>query len=284
MAPTVVAMDYTIDELEVGGLTLRGVTAGGTLTCLMVPELGLMFDVGPRLTGQMRYDTILVSHGHQDHMGGLPYLVSQRQMMRAGPPTVHVPQEVIEPLGRIFDAWSEIEGFPADVELVGHAPGDAVPIRQGVARCVRSEHRVPSLAWIIERHTKRLRPEYVGRPGPEIAALRKSGEPVTDTHVQPLLCVTGDTQIELFDREPLVRRCAVLVHEVTGWDERRGPEQVRAWGHTHIDEMVERAERFEGEALVLVHRSARHSRAEAEQIVRERFSASVLDKVHVFGH
>ena len=35
-----------LDELRVGGLTLTGITRGGVETCLMVPELSLMFDVG----------------------------------------------------------------------------------------------------------------------------------------------------------------------------------------------------------------------------------------------
>jgi len=271
------------DELTVQGLTLRGVASGGIRTCLMVPELGLMFDAGPCVSGQMRYDTILVSHGHQDHLGGLPYLVSQRHMMSGGSPQVHLPQEALGPLERIFEAWREIEGFSLPVHLHGHAPGDEVAIRKGVARCVRSVHRVPSLAWIVERHTQRLRPELAGVPGPELAARRKAGEDITIPHVTPLLAVTGDTQIELFDREPQLRACTVLVHEVTGWDDRRGVEEVRRWGHTHVDEMIERAEQFEGEALVLVHRSPRHTRREAEQVVRERFPASVRDKVHVFG-
>lgn len=276
-------LDQGGDELRVQGLTLRGVTRGGICTCVMVPELGLMFDAAPRIPGQLRYDTILISHGHQDHLGGLPYLVSQRHMVKGGPPAVHVPIEVLSPLQRIFEAWREIEDFAIPVDLHGHAPGDAVPIRDGLARCVRSVHRVPSLAWIVERHTQRLRPELQGRPGSELAARRQAGEDITETHVTPLLCVTGDTQIELFDREALVRRCEVLVHEVTGWDDRRGPDDVRQWGHTHVDELIERAERFEGEALVLVHRSPRHTRSEAERIVRERFPAAVRDKVHVFG-
>ena len=271
------------DELHVEGLTLRGVACGGVRTCLMVPELGVMFDAAPRVVGQLRYDTILVSHGHQDHLGGLPYLVSQRHMMRGGAPRVHVPIEIEPPLQRIFAAWREIEDFSLEVELHGHAPGSTVPLRDGVARCVRSVHRVPSLAWIIERHTRRLRPEFVGRPGPELAERRRQGEDITELHVSPWLCVTGDTQIELFDREPLVRQCAVLVHEVTGWDDRRGPDDVRQWGHTHVDELIERAERFEGQALVLVHRSPRHTRSEAEKIVQTRFPAAVRDKVHVFG-
>lgn len=277
-------MDPAVDELSVAGLTLRGVSVGGCKTCLMVPELGVMFDVAPDVRGQLRYDTVLVSHGHQDHLGGLPYLVSQRHMIKGGPPTIHVPREIHDPLQRIFAAWREIEDFELQVDLVPHDPGSRVRLdARHEAVAVRSVHRVPSLAWVVERTSWRLLPRYEGRPGPELAALRKAGTRITEPHVEPVLCVSGDTQIELFDREPLVRRSKVLVYEVTGWDDRRGPDDVRKWGHTHVDEMITRCERFEGEALVLVHRSPRHTRAQAEQVVRDRFPASSRGKVHVFG-
>jgi ribonuclease Z len=277
-------VDAVESELRVAGLTLRGVSVGGTKTCLQVPEVGVMFDVAPDVHGQMRYDTILVSHGHQDHLGGLPYLVSQRHMVKGGPPAVHVPREIHDPLERIFQGWREIEDFALQVKIVPHDPGDRVRIdAQHEAVCVRSVHRVPSLAWIVERTSHRLLPAYEGRPGPELAELRKAGTRITEPHTEPLLCVTGDTQIELFHREPIVRRARVLVYEVTGWDERRSAEDVRKWGHTHVDEMIACCEAFEGDALVLVHRSPRHSRRQAESIVRERFPAAVRSKVHVFG-
>ena len=64
-----------------------------------VPDLKrieVIFDAGPRTSGQLRYDTILVSHGHQDHLGGLPYLVSQRHMVKAGAPAVRIVFDVME--------------------------------------------------------------------------------------------------------------------------------------------------------------------------------------------
>ncbi len=272
------------DELAVAGLTLRGVTRGGIQTCLMVPELDLMFDVGGSVRGQLRFARILVTHGHQDHLGGLPYLISQRQLAGLPPPQVHVPAEIEAPLRRIFGAWSEIEGFELALELVPHVPGDVVDLGRGVrASCVRSVHRVPSLSWIVERTTARLLPELVGRSGAELAAMRAAGDSTTEEHTVAVLAVSGDTQIELFEREPRLQRAKVLVHEVTAWDDRRSVEQTRSWGHTHVDELIAIAERFEGDALVLVHRSPRHTRRDAEAIVRARFPASVRHKVHVFG-
>jgi len=278
-------VDFGEDTLLVGGLTLTGVTRGGIGTSLRVAELGVMFDVGVPVSGQLKNARILVSHGHQDHLGGLPYLLSQRHMMRQEPSEVHVPIEILDPLQRIFAAWSEIEDFEMETRLHGQSPGDVVPVRKGIeAVAVRSVHRVPSLAWTVRRSTMRLAAEFADLSGVQIQALRAQGKTVTEPHVETVLCVTGDTTIELFDREPLVRQAKVLVHEVTSWDDRRGVEHTRKWGHTHVDEMIERAERFEGDALVLVHRSARHSKAQAEQIVAQRFPASVRDKVHVFGN
>jgi ribonuclease Z len=278
----------TLDELKVAGLTLRGITRGGVETCLMVPELGVMFDVGMCPPGALKYDTILVSHGHADHLGGIGYLVSQRMLVRAPPPAIHVPQEVHAPLTQILRGWAEIEGFDLKWDLQGHAPGDRFGLggtaRGHAALCLRTTHRVPSLAWLIERTTSKLRAEYVGRPGQEIADLRRRGVDVLEAHTEPLLCVTGDTQIEFIREHELVRRCKVLVHEVTSWTPERDVAQTRRWGHTHLDELVAESERFTGEALVLVHRSMRHTRAEAERLAREQFPAGVRDRVIVFGN
>lgn len=264
---------------------MRGISRGGVQTCLMCPELKLMFDVGGMVPGQLRQARILVSHGHQDHLGGLPMMVSQRHLLGTTPIRVYLPQEVLAPMQRIFDAWEEIEGYRMELEMIPARPGDRFEIEPGLlAVAYRSVHRVPSLAWQIIRTTDRLKPEYQGRPGPELGALRRAGVSITDPHEEAVLCVSGDTKIELFDREPAIRSTKVLVFEVTGWDARRTVEDMRHWGHVHVDELIERAEQFTGEALVLVHRSPRHSKAEAEAIVRSRFPAAVRDRVHVFGN
>ncbi len=278
--------DAGLDKLEVGGLTLKGIARGGVETCLMVPELRLMFDVGMAPPGALRYGTVLVSHGHADHLGGIAYLLAQRRMQCLPPLTLHVPEEIIPPLKAIFAAWGSISSRDLEVELHGHAPGARVELGRGItAIAQRSMHRVPSLAWMIERQTKRLREEFVGRPNTELRELRHSGVEITTDHHEVALCVTGDTKIELLRDNPRIAAARVLVHEVTGWDSQRDVDATRNWGHTHLDELVHVAEeRFRGEALVLVHRSLRHSRAEAERLVRERFSPEFRERVHVFGH
>jgi len=272
-----------LSELEVGGLTLRGRADGGVETCLMVPELKLVFDIGRCPPGALKFGRLLASHGHADHLAGLPYWVSQRHLMRQGAPIAHYPAEIDRPLRAIFEAWREIEDFPLEVDLRPVSPGDTFGVGKGLrATALRTTHRVPSLAYVVERLTQKLRPQFEGLEGDAIRELKERGESITEPVSTPLLCVTGDTQIEFFLDHPLARRCRVLVHEVTAWDDRRDREQTRQWGHTHVEEMIEHAEKFEGEALVLVHRSLRHSRRFAEAVVREQFPASVRDRVHVF--
>jgi len=273
------------DELQVAGLRLQGIAEGGVETNLRVPELKLMFDVGMCPPGALKYQRVLVSHGHADHLAGLHYFISQRGMMKLPPPILHVPEEIVDPLERVMAAWSEIEGFELKFELRGAKPGERVTISNELtALPLRTHHRVPSLAWVIERTTRRLDSQYEGLPPEQIRRLREEGVKITHETTVPLLCVTGDTKMDFFLEHEIVRRCKVLVYECTSWDDQRSVASTREWGHTHVDEWIEQCEKFEGEALVLVHRSLRHTRRVALRVVRERFPASMRDKIHVFGH
>ena len=273
-----------ITELAVGGLTLRGTAKGGVETSLMVPELRVIFDMGAVLPGAFGFDRVLASHGHADHLAGLHYFVSQRHLNDRRPAQVHIPAEIEAPLRRIFEAWREIEGFDLTVDLHATAPGDRFQVGEGLfATAMRTVHRVPSLAYCIERETQKLAPRFHGADRETIVAAKRAGESVTVPHRTPQLCVTGDTQIEFLEAHPEMLKVRVLVHEVTAWDERRTVEEIRRWGHTHVEEMIAMSERFEGEALVLVHRSLRHSVEQAREIVARRFPASVRERVHVFA-
>lgn len=273
------------DKIDVGGLSITGVAEGGVETNLRVPQLKLMFDIGMCPPGALKFRDLLVSHGHADHLGGLHYFISQRGMMRLVPPIIHLPAEIAPIVEDILQAWAKIEGFEYRYELRPAVPGGVYELGRGLrARAIRTDHRVSSLAWIIERTSQRLRDELQGLPGAEIRARREAGEVVTQEVVAPLLAVSGDTTIETFLASEELRKVPVLVHECTAWDQQRDVASTRGWGHTHVDEWVEHIDKFEGEALVLVHRSLRHSRRFAERVVHERFPGPVQAKIHVFGH
>ena len=102
----------------------------------------------------------------------------------------------------------------------------------------------------------------VGLPGDEIARRRRSGEEVTDQVEAPIVAFTGDTTIDVVDREAVVREARLLIMEVTVIDDRVSVERARKTGHVHLFEIAERAELFQNQAILFTHFSARYGARE----------------------
>lgn len=274
------------ERLSVGGVTLDGVASGGEATSLRVPELGVIFDIGVCLPGTIahRYHTLLLSHGHGDHAAALPYVLGQRNMRGLEPLRAVVPEAMAAPLRTILECWSKIEGYDLPVDLVPATHGSRIELgdrRWAIA--LATDHRIDSLAYLIMEERKVLAPRFAEATQEEIMRAKQAGQEVERLEEHPWLCVTGDTTIEFLRKETLAQSVEILVHEVTAWDQQRSVERMRLYGHTHVDEVIESAELFQNEKVVLVHRSPRHSKSMAQKVVKERFPAQLQAKVHVFG-
>ena len=67
----------------------------------------------------------------------------------------------------------------------------------------------------------------------------------------------GDLSWQWTYRVPADRPYGAYDVEVTAWDDRLSVEQTHQWGHTHVDEMIDHVDRFEGRALVLARGGGR---------------------------
>jgi ribonuclease Z len=260
-----------LTSVSAGPFTVRGVSVGGVYTSLAIPELGIVFDAGiaPRSAGGI--DTILLSHGHADHVGALPALLGIRALHgKQKPPRVVMPAEIVDDLQTALAALSKLQRWPLDIEAVGMMPGDDIELRGDLrVRAVRTFHPVPSLAYIIVRRVSKLREEFRGLPGPEIAARRLAGEPMLDHEERLELAYATDTLVSVFDHSPELLKARVLIMECTFLDSRKTLEAARAGCHIHLDEVIERAENFTNEHIVMMHLS---------QLYRPDEVASILDK------
>ncbi len=273
-----------LTTVTAGPYTIRGVSVGGVYTSLAVPELGLVLDAGisPRSSGGI--DTILLSHGHADHVGALPALLGIRALHgKTKPPRVVMPAEIVDDLKTALGALSKLQRWSLDVDAIGMNPGDELELRGDLLiRAVRTFHPVPSLAYLVVRRVSKLRAEYRGLAGPEIAARRLAGEVMTEHEDRLELAYATDTLVSVLDHSPQLLEARVLIMECTFLDERKTLEAARAGCHIHLDEVIERAERFKNEHIVMMHCSQLYAPSEVAGILDRRVPPALRKRIIPF--
>jgi ribonuclease Z len=169
-----------------------------------------------------------------------------------------------------------------DVELIGLAAGDRVPVGRGVMiEAFATDHVVPSLGYHLVRVKHRLRERYRGLPGAELARLKAGGEETEEPVEELALTYCGDTGPGVFELEPRLFEAGVLVLECTFLGEAKR-ESAALYKHLHVEDFAERRERFRNRALVLHHLSRRPRVTDLRREV-ERRMPELADRIHIVG-
>ena len=271
-------------DLDLAGHRFWAYSVGGIETCFRFPSLGVCLDIGRCPPGAEHCATLLLTHAHIDHAGGLPYYVSLRGLLGTPPPRIYCPAHDRDALWSILKGWARLQADSDRCELVGVRPGDEIPLRKNYfARAFRSPHRIATIGYTIFERRQKLRPELVGHSEREIAARSRAGETVTEPIEIPQICFPGDTRAEIIDQEPTVTQARLLALECTFLGENSTIKHARRSGHIHMDELAYRAERFENEVVLLTHFSRRYARPTIDAAVR-RLPKILRDRVHILHH
>jgi ribonuclease Z len=261
--------------------TIEGRTRAGHETWFRIRELNLGLDIGRCPDALLSVGNIFVTHAHLDHAAGIPFYAGQRQLQGMPGGRVFVPVETLDDFRALMAIHTRLEGVHYDLELVGMAPGDVVRISRTLwARAHRATHRVPARAYEIIDWRHHLKPEYAGRDGRELAALRASGLAIHDEVEVPILFYTGDTDRGLLEQNDAIYKAEVLMIEcsfVADGHQTRA-EQYR---HIHFDDLAEFAERFQNALIVLTHFSRRYSRDEIVTMLRKRCPSILRDRIRL---
>jgi ribonuclease Z len=274
-----------LTQVVAGPYTIRGVSVGGVYTSLHVPELDVLFDVGIPFRSAAGASTLCLSHGHVDHAGALGSLLGIRALHGIKKPLrLVMPAEIVEPMLRSLGAIAEMQRWPLEVDAIGVSPGDVVDLKKGVwLRAFRTFHPVPSLGYQLFRKVRKLRPELAGRPREELVARKQAGEEVTDEAIHLELAYATDTLVQVLDHEPSILDSRVLILESTFLDARKTIETARAGCHIHLDEILERADRFRNQHLVLMHVSQLYRPMDVARILDTRVPAELRARIIPFA-
>ncbi len=269
--------------LNLLGIEVRGHSIGGIETCIDLPQFRMAFDIGRAPEHAIARPTILFTHAHMDHMGGVAYHCATRALRQLSPPTYVIGPENADAFRDLFEVWRRLDRSTLEHELVVVGPGgEHVLSPRHVARPFRSLHRAPCQGYAIHERKTRLRRDLVGLDDTELRAIRERGESVSETVETPVVAFCGDTLIDVVEREAVVREAKLLILEVTFLDDRVSVADCRDKGHVHLDEVCERADLFQNEALLFTHFSARYGPAEIRKILAQRLPASLQGRVVPF--
>jgi len=259
-----------VKSIQHDGLTIEGYSRAAVQSYWRLPELSLGFDLGAQPWGFMGTERWFVTHGHLDHIAALPVYVARRRMMKMEPPVIYLPKETVGHVREILGLFTRLDRGRMPCELHGLSPGDEVELsRELVVTASATKHTVPSLGYVVWDRRRKLKAQYRDLSGDQIRDLRLGGAEVTEEVRQPLVAYAGDTAPPGIDACPAMYEAKVLICEMTFVSPQHRKDKIHKFGHMHLDDFVERRDRFKNELIVAAHLSTRYHEATVERAVRK---------------
>ena len=282
------SLDHPVDNapvrtLQHRNLTIEGYSRAAVQSYWRVPELKVGFDIGAQPWSFMTTPTWFVSHTHLDHVAALPVLVARRRMMKMEPPTIYLPAEAVEGVEAAPAPSSGSTAGRMPAELIGLKPGDEVELsRELVVKAFATKHTIPSLGYLVWERRKKLKPEYQDLTGDQIRDLRLSGVEVSAEIRIPKVAYLGDTSPAGIDALPETYKAEILILEMTFVAPNERASIIHKYGHTHLDDLLERADRFENEVIIASHFSTRLHPDQILRIVEKRLPDSLKGRLKIW--
>ncbi len=264
---------------EVGGIQVAGFSLAGEESVVVLPELNVCFDVGRAPREVIPIDTVCLSHGHMDHAAGVAYYLSQRTFVGIAPGRIIVHKSLAGALQQLMGIWADIEGHPSPGKIVGVDPLEDVALRRDLlVRAFETNHSAGALGFTLIERRHKLKPEFHGKSGPQLVALKRDGVQIEASVEVPLLTYSGDTAVGPFLGYEFVQKSRVVLLECTFFD-RDHLSRARAGRHIHVNDLPRVLAEIPDSQVLLTHVTRRIDLRRAKRILERVIEREDLDRV-----
>lgn len=274
-------MNFT--DWEHAGLKISGFSLSGIRTSFVIKSLGICFDVANGHPAQFNIDNFFISHGHLDHCGGIPYIISQKAMAHLKAPKFFMPKSLIEPMTEIMNLWEKIEKHKYDYHFIAVDDLEQISLNANYyIKPLKSKHRIDSFGYCLFHTKKKLDPKFENQSQDDLAKLAHQGAHLSIDINTPMFTFSGDTEIDFLLNHNEVRQSKILFMECTYLDDRKSVEHAKKWGHTHLHELLDHLPSLQNEKIVIIHISSRYSNQEAIKLIKSQVPMNYQNRIEVF--
>ena len=263
-----------IDDLEIIGYSMAGEE-----TVIAMPQLDVCFDIGKAPDQVISINNVLLTHGHMDHSAGIAYYLSHRNFCGQSPGTIFAPENLLEPMRQIIDAWGRLDGNQIPANLVGVKAGDECQLKPNLfTRVFPTKHSRGSVGFTVLEKRKKIKPEYAKLTGPQIVELKRQKIEIDNPLEIPIVTYLGDTQYVDFSQLKYIAESKILIAECTFYMDEHA-ERAEAGRHMHINEFGELIEKMQNEHIVVTHTTQRTPLYEVRKKLKEVLSPEKYSRV-----
>jgi ribonuclease Z len=267
-------------KLKFGHISVVGYSVAGEETVVQVPELGVCFDTGRAPQFSLSTDILCLSHAHMDHVGGLAYFISQRFFQGMKPPVILCPDEVVDPLERMLAAFRDVERQHSPYVMIGLRDREEYEVRKDFKiRAHAVHHAGPCLGYSLISVREKLKAQYMGKPSPELAQMKKDGVEIQYILEVPLVTYLGDTGAGPVFDEPDIINSEVLITECTFFEPDHR-QRAKSGKHLHVADFARILARLNNKLVVLTHVSRRTGLRKAKKLLKAAVHEELLKNVH----
>lgn len=255
-------------------ITLSGFATALFSSWYFCHEMGILFDCGDGASSHLlqksrKINHVFISHADRDHLCGLMQFC---QLNGREGLNIYYPKDC-GTFPNLEDFLSKFDPHVASSRWIPLDIDSEIVIRKDlIVRVIQNRHvdlsrGVKSLSFVVERVSKKLKPEMSGKSGSELAAIRSEmGEQaISNTQRSPLLVYSGDTPVEFDGR---YNDTEILIHEATFLVEDELDDNPIRNKHSSLDRVIEMVAKTKVQHLILGHFSSRFSDSEIDSAIR----------------